>query len=92
VCAQAAYNWALAAFWHHGKDHPETKAAVAATKAADPESFVPKLLAGMRYPAPTMAPASLPGSKVEAMVRQQCQGLVRWSTSPQDARRVSKWS
>jgi hypothetical protein len=68
VCSQAAYNWALAAYFHHGKDHAETKAAVAATKAADPEAWVPKLLAGLSYPPPSMDPASLPGTKMEAVV------------------------
>jgi hypothetical protein len=70
---QAAYNWALAAYQAYGKDHPETKAALAATKAADPESWVPRLLAGLTFPPPSMAPASVPGSKMEAAVSQPLQ-------------------
>jgi hypothetical protein len=67
---QAAYNWALAAYFHHGKDHAETKAALAATKAADSKGLVPKLLAGLAYPPVSMAPASVPGRNMEAAVSQ----------------------
>jgi hypothetical protein len=66
--AQSAYNWALAAYFHHGKDHPETKAALAATKAADPHALVPRLLAGLAYPALCMAPGYASGSSMEAVV------------------------
>jgi hypothetical protein len=66
---QAAYNWALAAYFHHGKDHAETKTALAAALAADPEGWVPKLLAGLSYPPLAMAPASVPRSRMEAVVR-----------------------
>jgi hypothetical protein len=79
LCAQAAYNWALAAYFHHGKDHSETKAAVAATKAADPQAWVPKLLAGLRYPPLAMSPTSRAGSKMEAVV-----GVQRGRTTTQE--------
>jgi hypothetical protein len=75
TCMQAAYNWALAAYWGYGKHHPETKAALAATKAADRASWVPKLLAGLSFPPATMAPASVPGSKMEAAVSPAVQGV-----------------
>jgi hypothetical protein len=70
VHVQAAYNWALAAYFHHGKDHAETKKALAATKAADPRAWVPMLLAGLTYPPLSMPPASVPCSKMEAAVSQ----------------------
>jgi hypothetical protein len=71
LCRQAAYNWTLAAYFHHGKDSPETKAALAAALVADPEGWVPKLLAGLSYPPLSMAPASVPRSRMEAVVSQQ---------------------
>jgi hypothetical protein len=87
---QAVYNWALACYSQHGKDHPETAAALAAAKAADPEGWVPQLLAGLTYPPPSMAPAFVPGSKMEAVVRHPTSGGDLWEVGvPQSASRVA---
>jgi hypothetical protein len=68
VYVQAAYNWALACYLHHGEDHPETWAAHEAMEEADPQCWVPGLLAGLSYPPLSMAPVAVPGSKMEAVV------------------------
>lgn len=76
-CAfQVAYNWALASYHQHGRKHHETKAALAAAKEADPDAWVPKLMAGLAYPSLSLAPESAPGGFVEAMVGQALCGRV----------------
>jgi hypothetical protein len=67
---QIAYCWVLASYHHHGKDHPETTAALAAAEKADPQAWVPKLMAGLAYPSLSLAPASVRGGFMEAMVRR----------------------
>jgi hypothetical protein len=72
---QIAYNWALASYHHYGQNHSETKAALAATEAADPQAWVPKLMAGLAYPSVSMAPAYVAGGFLEAEVRYCLGGM-----------------
>jgi hypothetical protein len=68
---QAAYNWALACCHHHGRDHPDTRAALVATEKADPQAWVPNLLAGLAYPVLSLASRHVRGHKMEAAVSHQ---------------------
>jgi hypothetical protein len=73
---QAAYNWAVAAYHHHGKDHPETRAAVAAIEAADPQAWVLKLLSGLTFPMLSLASRHVRGNKMEAAVSKRWHQLM----------------
>jgi hypothetical protein len=63
-----SYTYLLACYKVHGPMHSITLEAFECSKAADPEGWVPQLLAGLALPPPAMGPSMILTSKKEAVV------------------------
>jgi hypothetical protein len=70
VSMSAAYTYLLACYTLKGADHADTRTALRQARNRDPQSWVPKLLAGLAYPPVSAAPAVAAGSRQEAWVRR----------------------